>query len=365
MNSEWPIRTQAPPAVPRAGLALRRSDAAGRRVADMATDLFLPDAHRVTDRVRASVGSMLDGVVGATERAMRRSIAPHFADRAELAASLASTAVDIAGPLLGDAQVLRHPPLVAILLRRAGEFVLAQRLAESGSAAGARGRGLPIDDDDPGTAEAAVSLLVAEARRIDRFGEAALLLDDLPAEIAHWLVWQIAAALRHYLCVHHDVGEREADPLITEAAASVLAGHDEGRGTHAIAAALVARLAVQGPIDGQVMAGLLASGQIAAFDAALANATAIPAEEVWNIVTDPLDGRLALLLRAAGVARADASEMLLLILVNADAATEIDFFDAASPQAARQALEPLALPGEYRSAIGRLDDALASGGARA
>ena len=59
--------------------------------------------------------------------------------------------------------------------------MLADRLAP-----GRDGAGLPTDASDPEVAAAATAALVAEARRVDRFGAPMLLLHDLPAEVAAW-----------------------------------------------------------------------------------------------------------------------------------------------------------------------------------
>lgn len=361
MVSEWPIRAQGRAAVPREGIALRRANAWAQKLDDAAIDMFIAQENRLTDRMRASMSSMLDGVVGAVERDMRLSVMPHFADRPELAAALSSASVRIALPLLGDARTLRHPPLIAILLRRAGEFVLSQHLVPRGGADDLHGKGLPIADGEPAVAAAATALMVAQARRVDRFGEAALLFDDLPAELAQWLVWQIAAALRHYLVVHHRIDEAETDAILAQAAAAVLAGHDEGRGVHAAAAALAARLVAEERIEGDLLAQLLGAGQVTAFVAVLASAADLPAQEVWPIVADPADGRLAVLLRAAQASREAAAAILLLLIGgNADAGAEIDLFDACTAHEAQDALDPLRLAAEYRLAVGVLEIALSA-----
>lgn len=359
MVSEWPIRARSRAPAPREGIVLRRPDAWAMRVEAAATDLFLAPEHRLTDRLRASMSAMLDGVVSAVERDMRLSILPNFANRPELAASLASASVGIALPLLTDARALLRPSLIAIVLRRAGEFILSQRLSQPGGSDEQHGTGLPIGDDEPGIAAAAAALMVAQARRVDRFGEASLPFDDLPAEMAQWLVWQIAAALRHYLVVHHDIDEAETDAILTQSAGAVLAGHDEGRGVHAAAAALAARLVAEERIEGDLLAELLGAGQVNAFTAVLASAADLPAAEIWPIIADPADGRLALLLRAAQANRDTAAAILLMLVGgNADAGAEIDLFDACTAHEAQDALDPLRLPLEYRHATTAFDAAL-------
>ena len=354
MTSEWPIR-------PGSGRAFSRPSPAALTgnipawLDDATTDLFLPARHRVSDRLRASASVMLDALVGSIERDMRLALAAALTDRAEIAASLASASVAIAIPLLGDAGTLRHPPLVALLLRRAGQFVLAQRLLPPG----AERSGLLIDDSESTIAAAAMALVIAEARRVDRFGDPALLVDDLPAELAYWLTWQVAAALRHYLCAQHGLAEADADALVPAAAQTALATHDEGRGLEAAAAWLAARLAADERIDGALLQALLTGGDVAAFTAALASAARIAPEQGWDFVAEPAVGRLASLLCAAGVDRASAAAILLL-LVKGDAAAELDRFDACDRQAVVGTFASLALEPQYRAAIAAIDSALAA-----
>lgn len=352
MISEWPIKVDArrsgTPAEPR---PLDRFAAYARRLEDATTDLFLDPAHRIGDEVRALASAMRDGLVTSVERDMRLFLAPRLADREEIAASLSSASVAIALPLLADTRALRHPPLAAILMRRAEESVLAARILPPGSEASPP----LIADPDPGIAEAAMALLIATSRRRDRFGAPVLLLDDCAAELAHWLVWRVAAALRHYLRERHAVAELQADALLTQAATSVLGAHDEGRGIYAIASRLAAILRQAQRIDGAMLEALLSAGDLPGFTAAMAAAARLPQEEVWAIVAEPGKGRLPTLLAALDTAREPAAAILL-ALNQADA---IDQFDACDGEAARRAIAALGLPRDYRDAIAAIDIALA------
>ena len=354
MLSEWPIRADARTPAPRADCAFARPGAPADRVVAVAADLFVPAAHRMSDRVRAYVSTMLDSVVGGFERDLRKAVAPRFAGRSELAAALTSPAVGIAVPLLHDARTLAYPPLVRILLRRAAEFVLSRRREPE------PGPGPLADDADPGVAEVAMALAIADARRVDRFGAPALLADDLPAEVAHWLVWQAAAALRHYLRAHHAIEAAEADDALTAAAADRLAAHDEGAGLRPLASRLASMLSAAGRTDGPLLRALLDAGQPGTFTALLAAAAGLPAAETWNVIADPADGRLALVLRAADLDRPSAAGILLGL--TPDPAAEIDLFDACDRATALRAIAELALPPAYRDAKMALDAALVGRG---
>lgn len=363
MISEWPIKSDArrlARPVPATGArALGDIAADARRLDAATTDLFLDPARRLSDRVRALGWTMRDGLVEAVERDLRLFLATQIGGDQAVGASLSSASVAIALPLLADAKVLRHAPFAAVLLRRAREAVIGDRIGHPD----ANGPNPLLADADSGVAEAAMALLLAESRRRDRFGEPVVLLDDLPAELAAWLTWRGAAALRHYLGTFHDLAGPSTDAALSAAVASVLAGHDEGRGLNAAAAKLAARLSEGGRIDGALLEVFAVSGQIAGFTAALAAALHLPGDEVWNVVADPGQARLATLLRAAGLDRAQAGAVLL-SLSEADAGAALDAFDLCDIEGARAALAPLGLDPDFRQAIAEFDTALALGGAR-
>jgi len=352
MTSEWPIRSDRRSDAPRSACAENAPAVSENRLHDAAFDLTMPAGHRLSDRVRAAASTMLEAVTYDIERDLRLSLLPRLPEKAELQASLSASSVAIALPLLFDAGLLRHPPLIALVVRRAEAFFLAQRIAATSEGR----RNALIDDDDPAIAAAAMELLLAESRALDRFNEPALLFDDLPAEVVHWLVWQVSAALRHYLSAEQGMAGGAADAMITEAAGALLAAHDEERGLSAVAAKLAARLGAAGRIDGALLGPLLEGGEVSAFVAALANGGGISGEEAWDIVAEPVHGRLALLLRAAGVTRDEAGELLLHLREDPDAiAAEIDAFDLLDEADVRRAMPSANQSREYRSALARLD----------
>lgn len=371
MISEWPINPDArrPSRSITAVRALGRVARDVRRQDEATTDLFLAPEHRLSDRVRALCWAMRDKLVETVERDLRLFLAPRIDEDDAVGASLSSASVAIALPLLADANALRHPPFAAVLLRRAREAVIGDRIAQSDADKSDAdhadaARPLLISDADASVAQAAMALLVADGRRRDRFGEPVLLLDDLPAELAAWLTWRVAAALRHYLEAFHDCTGPAIDASISAAVGSVLAGHDEGRGLNALAARLAARLRAADRVDSALLNRMALTGQIAAFCATLASILRLPDEQVWDVVVDPGEARLATLLRAAGLERADAAAVLL-TLNEAQAGTALDAFDACDIAAARAKLAQLALDPEYRSAIAALETALSLAGSGA
>lgn len=337
----WPI-ADAPPG--RAGkCVLARADAARARAAAVAALVRTHAAPSLTDADRARVPAIVEALVVEIERDLRLLILPGLdeAREPELAVSLGSAAVPIAMPRVLTALPL-HPGLLAAALARAEMHRLG---------AGAEAPVPALAGPAPGER---MALLLAERRRRDRFEEPVLELDDLPAEAAHDLVWSVAAALRAYL---YDTGlpPVEADRLAVDAGRGRLAHYDEGEGLTAVATRLAQALAASDALDDGTLAVLLEGGELNALHAALAHRAGLRADATWGLLAEAEQGRLALLLRAAGVGRELAARVLLRFLGAADdPALELDRFDRCTEGEARDALAILGHDPVYAGALRRL-----------
>lgn len=348
MTSQWPVSEEEPPRALRSPCVLARAEDDGRRLENASADLLLPDATRLSDRVRAFASAMLHDLLSTIEGELRSLIAIELQGQTEIAASFAAPEVAITLPILIRADILRHPPLTALLLRRADAFVLAARLSPDRDGASLSGQASSLE-----TRDAAVALLVAQERRVDRFGAPTVLFNDLPAELAHWLVWRVAAAVGHHLRVTYGLLDPEIDRAVTSCARAVLATHDEGQGLDAAAWWLAHHLSDQP--HGDLLADLLEGGEVVAFNAVLAAAISVPAAETWKLLADPRDGRLAIALRAGGATRETAARVLVLLLPpGVDPVDELTTFDACEAREAAVALSALALDPAYRAALAEL-----------
>ncbi len=332
--------------------------AARERFAVAATDLLLPDAARLTEWQRLTANALLSRLVRAIEDDLRARLASSFAAHEALAAALSSAHVELAAPILDRAGALHDAELSAALVRRVEEhrFWTARRIDAREDSLAAL-----VADADEEVAADAMALVVARSRRFDCFQEPVLGHAELQAELHHKLVWLIAAALRHYIVQQHKVGA--VDAAIETAATAVIAAHDEGEGLEAVAARLAQRLHRLGRLDGERLARALEDGLLPFFVAGLATRAGLDAGAAWEILSDPRARGPALLLRAAGLERPEASRILLALNTHGPvfaaqegeaAAAQLELFDTLDQASASEVLRLWRAPAAYRAGVARI-----------
>jgi len=332
--------------------------AARERFAVAAADLLLPDQARLTEWQRLTAAALLTRLVHGIEDELRVRLAARFAEHEALHAALSSARVPIALPILERAGVLRDADLGNVLVRRVEEHRFWK------AHAGADGADFLFElvrDADEEVAAEAMELVIARSRRFDRFQEPAMGQVDLPAELQHKLVWLIAAALRHYIVQQH--GLAGIDGAIEEEASALIAAHDEGAILEARAMRLARRLRQSGRLDGETLVRILSEGMLPLFIAGLATLTALEHGAAWEVIADPRGRGPAILLRAAGLAREDAAQILLLansrgpLVSGAEAGateTQLDLFDSLDQASAEDVLRLWRADPAYRASVARV-----------
>jgi uncharacterized protein (DUF2336 family) len=344
--------------------AAQAADGARHRLATTLVDLFLPGNSRLNDQQRITMARILNALVTTVEDDFRQRLIGAMGGAAtpELAAALATARVQIATPILEKARLLQDQELMAVLLRRADEHRLAtglSRATERHDNAASSLIDRLLDHVDPAVPAAAMALLIAESRRLDRFGDAILARTDLPAELQHRLVWWVAAALRDYMVERHAIDPAGADYALVTAATAMLAGYDEGDTLEARAFHLAHLLHREDALDDALLAEAVAEGRLALFAAALALRASIDGRAAWEMVVDVTGTRLAVLLRSIDCSR-DIAGGIMLMLAMAEGRTEdqladhLDAFDMLEPERAGEALRPWRLDQDYRRAIASL-----------
>jgi hypothetical protein len=321
------------------------------RVAAAIADLALPEAYRLSDRQRLTVSHLLRKLVGEIEDELRSALVAHFADDeyAPLRAALSSASLAIALPVLEGGGALADPALFALLLRRAEEHRLARAAPEHRLLTELAG------DEDPAVAAAAVSLLIADSRRLDAFHEPLVASGDLPAEIAHGLAWTVAAALRTYLIACHAVAPAAADKEVTAAAASLLGRYDEGAGADSLARRLALRLEERARLDDSLLVRAAGEGALPLLLAGLSLRTGLDPQALWELLSDISGRGPAIVLRAARLDREAAASILLHLAGREEAVgTQIDMYDSLDPAQARHDMLLWSLDPAYRAALARL-----------
>lgn len=332
--------------------------AARERFAVAATDLLLPDQARLTEWQRVTAARLLAQLVAAIEDDLRARLAAHFEANAALHAALASARVPIAAPILDRAQALRDAELTATLVRRAEEHRFWTAHATRG------GDDLLHDlarDEDDDVAAEAMELVIARARRFDRFQEPLLGRVELPAELQHRLVWRIAAALRHYIVQHHHAAG--VDAAVEGAASALIAAYDEDETMETRALRLARRLDRLGRLEGALLARALEEGMLPLLIAGLAVRCGLDGGAVWEVLSDPRGRGPALLLRAADIGRPAAATILLALASRGPlldgteeetAASQLELHDTLDEASARDILRLWQANPAYRASVARI-----------
>ena len=339
------------------GDAARMLHAAAReRLKVAVADLFLPAHLRLSERHRVMMTALLERIVRSVEDDLRAGLSRNFPARThpELHAALTSEDIAIAQPLLEGSEVLRDPALVALLLRRAEEHRLHR--ASPGDQAAADGL-LVVLARDPveAVAAAAMAVLVAQSRRLDRFQEPLLPSPELPAEIEHRLVWSVAGALRSYLIERHGIAPDAADDALATVANRRLSAHDEGESLEGRCLALVRLLDERNRLDDAFIARALTDSGLSLLVAALSVRCDLVPDAVWELAFEPTGRGLPLLLRAGGLERGYAGEIVVQMGAasgdeEAQLARQLDLFDTTSVDEARRTLRLWRADPLYRAA---------------
>ena len=292
--------------------------------------------------------------------AMLHAIVSDIADelRASLPANSAVANDDDNGELVAEltaARLLDQPPLIELLLRRADEEQITTAVkARSGRRDGRLLQTL-VSDENASISAAAMALILARGRRRDRFGQARVEYDDLPAETAVAMTQIVGAGLRRRLLANVD--KQTVDRQLALACAALLARHDEDKRLESLAAVLIRLLDEQGRVDEDLIAAAAEDGEVVLVAQALARRAAIGGENAFDLLLGGEGASLMLLLRMAGASRELAARLLAGpgdLLEIADAGRAIARFDSITQDEVDSAREWLRLDPSYRLALAAL-----------
>lgn len=333
------------------------------RVAVATDDLFLPESLGLSERHRATMTSLLARLIRAIEDDLRLSLAAHFEESRHPAvhASLSSVRIELALPILASSLALRDPDLISLLLRRVEEDRVHRMAQLAPRRAGRSLLEQLVRDRDEEVANAAMAILIAQTRRLDRFQEPVIVSPELPAEIEHRLVWTVAAALRVYLITRQNVEPADADQALASAAQDRLAVYDESEGLEARCLQLARRLNALGKLDDSFLSRAVADGSLPLLLAALAVRCTLSYEAAWEVMSDPRGEGPAFLLRACDLGRDQAAPILEALAGSAPPGTEdmllvrqVELFDRLTAEEARGAITLWQVDPAYRAAVARV-----------
>ena len=330
--------------------AARLLASAHARLAAAAAELAVPEGLRLGEWHRRTLADLHRRLVRQIEDELRSDLSVRLPAHEALVAALSSAHVEIAAPILTRRGAAIDGPLLAILLRRAEEHRLHRATGMD--------NGLLLEfagSADAALASEAMALLIAQSGRLDGFQEPLIAHRELPAEIEHQVVWDVAAALRRYAIEQHRLDPGEADNAIAAAASAVLSRHDEGTGFEARALRLCRKLEDSGLLDDTLFARTLTEGTLPLFLAAAATRADVDGTAAWEVLLDLQARGPVLLLRAAATSRVTAAALLLRLGADEVAlARQLDLFDSTDEAEARRLLVLWQVDPGYRAAIARL-----------
>lgn len=333
---------------------------ARRRIVAASADLHLDETERLDDRYRTALHHMIAALVALIETDLRQYAARLLAGRGLPEPALAmSEARPFVHAALRDAGLLGDSDFMRAMLGRTGLALLAERLPVSGATSDRASLLVRLAEHRDGVvATAAKALLAADARRREAL-DAAAPRNDIAAEQQHQLVWWTAAAIHQSFADTCEDGT-EFDRALTDAATRALSVHDEGDRAEAAAMRLVAMLAPQPAERAELLCEALADQRPGLFVALLAQALELDFDQVRDVVIDPGDDRLWLMLRAAALER-DTIARIGLALCAATPGRDVEVFAdrldaimAVAPATAGGALARLRRHGDLRAALARI-----------
>lgn len=295
LPEEWPVRLSAE----RGGLA-SPAVAGSDRLSTARQDFFLPPAHRLTEQERALMTAILHRLVEEVSAEIQRQLPqewlPANEDHRELIERLSQSGLlDIEG-------------LMGLLLRRADEERIASAFSNRpGHRASSIIQPL-VSGEDAEVAAAAMAVLIARGRRRDRFGQAVVELDDVPAGDAAALVHAVAVALGERKPAH--VSNSDAERELCRAATALSGLHDPARSLDHLTGELVRLLEDRGWLNDDWTRRAVEAAEVHLLTHILARRAGINFSVAANELLSGDSRRIMLLLRVAEVPREVAGHLL-------------------------------------------------------
>lgn len=338
LPEEWPIRPPADRGI------LAPVVTGGRdRLSAARQDFFLPAAQRLTEQERALMTAMLHRLV----EEVSAEIQLHLPQEWLPANEDLSEVID----RLSQSGLLDREGLMSLLLRRADE----ERIASAFNARPGRSRGSLVQafvsDQEAEIAAAAMAVLIARGRRKDRYGQALVELDDVPAQDAAALVHGVSAAL----CERRPPQIRGSDAVreFCGAAETLFRRYDAQRSLDRATAQLISMFDDRARLDEAWIKLAIDTGEIQLIGHALARRARIAAPVAAGELLSGDPRRIMLLLRVADSSRELAGHLLAVLgdlLGLAADLNALNFFESFTAEQVAAARTSLQLDPHFKSA---------------
>lgn len=263
-----------------------------------------------SDRERELMGEILRHLVGDMEMAIRKRLAERLAKRSgmprALVLELANDDIEIAYPILADSDVLADPDLIEVIRHRTARHQLAVSRRKSLSPFVSK---VLVETGDEIVIESLLNNhgaqvpgeimvhLVDRSRQIERFQGPLVQRPDLPIELAERMYMWVSGALRRHIAEIHPIDRAVLDQELRAATATAITEHERAQAGEP-AEDLAARLFELGELDGPFLARALKGGEVALFEEALAQMSALRPKVLRRILYESGGDALALLCKA-------------------------------------------------------------------
>ncbi|GIK97453.1 MAG: hypothetical protein BroJett029_16620 [Alphaproteobacteria bacterium] len=308
-------------------LARDKSIDSRKQLVAIVSDLFFDKGTALTAHERALMTDILKKLINDVAVPVRKALAERLATVPsaphDVIVALANDEIDVAKPVLMRSEALLDIDLIEIIHHRSQEHQLAiamrrnlseqvsDALVETGNSDVIK---TLLENPDARIAEATMCYLVDQARRVDSFQEPLVRRHDLPPELARKLYFWVSAALRQHIIENFDIDLAALDEAVEAAA------HDAVRGITAPPdprepnkpAVLARRLAEARQITPRLLVQTLRQGEIALFEALLAEMSGLRLRLVRRLVFEPGGEGLAVCCRALEIDKPTFATIFLL-----------------------------------------------------
>ena len=312
-----------------AGLLERAADksASGRRalVADV-SDLYFERNREFSERGTDLVASILDQLVNDADISVRKALAKRLADRpdapTELVRKLANDEIDVAHFLLKQSLVLQDSDLVEIIRQQTSRhhLAIATRDAIGTAVSGAlvaTGDHTVIqallENSSAQISEETITVLVSQARFIERFQAPILARHELSVNLAKRLYWWVANSYRENILDRYNIDTVELDNMVDATVEELIADYRDAVSWKEVEAnALIDQLVISNLITSDFLIRVLRAREMPLFEALFGKLTNLPAANVRRVVYEPPGFGLAIAYKALDFPSEDFGELFLL-----------------------------------------------------
>lgn len=367
-------------------LARDRSVAARTKLVETVADMFFDKKRTLNDRERAMMIEILRRLIHDIEMEVRRTLAERLAGEpdapGELVRALADDSIEVAQPILVRSTVLHDPELIEIVVNRTREHQLA--IASRANLSPAVSDALVntgdadvitalLENHGAAIAKATLAYLVEQSKRIDSFQNPLVQRPDLGPDLARRMYWWVSAAVRKSIVQKYELDAVHLDRKISDIIDDVLAGGEASVAPRR-AEDLAHKLAECNAITPQLLVQTLRQGEVALFEALLAETCRLRRPLVRRIMFEPGGQGLAVLARALGISKPDFAAIFLLsrsarpgdkVVDPGELGRVLAFFDRVQPAAATRLLERMRLDPDYLQALLAIEEHAEPGAADA